>query len=79
MLIITRIPGHLSPRSFAQALGFALVDNRFYSEESERWFHCYGGSVDWKDIESELRCGLRRTFHPVKYRVTLEQVISALR
>ena len=64
--------------AFAQALGFTLVDNRFYSRESERWFHCYGGSIDWKDIESELRSGLRRAFHPVKYRVTLEQVIDAL-
>jgi len=65
--------------AFAQALGFTLVDNRFYSQESERWFHCYGGSIEWKDIESELRRGPRRAFHPVKYRVTVEQVVGALR
>lgn len=64
--------------AFAQVLGFTLVDNGFRSEESERLFHCYGPSVDWEDIQSELRCGPRRVFHPVKYRVTLEQVISAL-
>jgi len=68
----------ISYPAFAQALGFTLVDNRFYNEESERLFHCWGGSIDWKDIESELRSGLRRAFHPVKDRVTLEQVISAL-
>jgi hypothetical protein len=65
--------------AFAQALGFRLIDNRFYSTESERLFHCYGGSIEWQDIESELRSGPRRAFHPVKYRVTLEQVIDALR
>jgi Coenzyme PQQ synthesis protein D (PqqD) len=65
--------------AFAQALGFRLVDNLFWSKESGRLFHCDGGSVEWKEIESELQCGTRRAFHPVKYRVTLEQVISALR
>ncbi len=65
--------------AFAQVLGFTLVDNRLYSKSAERWFHCNGGSVDWKEIESELRSSTRRAFHPVKYRVTLEQVISALR
>jgi hypothetical protein len=64
--------------AFAQALGFTLVDNQFYRKESERWFHCWGGSLDWKDIEAELRHGRRRAFHPVKHLVTLEQVIGAL-
>jgi hypothetical protein len=72
------VHNEISYPAFAQALGFTLVDNRFYNEESHRWFHCNGGSIDWKNIESELRCGLRRTFHPVKYRVTLEHVISAM-
>ncbi len=69
----------ISYPAFAQALGFTLVDNRFYSKESEQLFHCYGGSVEWEDIEAELRFGRRRAFHPVKYRVTLEQVLSAVR
>lgn len=65
--------------AFAQVLGFTLVDNRLWSEESPQWFHCKGPSVEWEAIESELRSGTHRAFHPVKYRVTLEQVISALR
>ena len=64
--------------AFAQVLGFTLVDNRLWSEESPQWFRCRDGLVDWEAIESELRCGTHRAFHPVKYRVTLEQVISAL-
>jgi len=69
--------------AFAQVLGFTLVDNLLHppmkSEESKRWFGCDGGSINWKEIESELRCGTRRAFHPVKYPVTLEQVLDALR
>jgi hypothetical protein len=64
--------------AFAQVLGFTLVDNQLWREEYDPLFHCYGGSLEWKEIESELRRGTRRAFHPVKYRVTLEQVISAL-
>jgi Coenzyme PQQ synthesis protein D (PqqD) len=73
------VHNELSYPAFAQALGFTLVDNRLYSEESERLFHCYGGSIEWKHIEAELGSGPRRAFHPVKYQVTLEQVLSAVR
>jgi hypothetical protein len=68
--------------AFAQLLGFALVDNRLHpglwTQDSERWFRCHGESIEWKEVEPELRWGIRRAFHPVKYHVTLEQVINAL-
>ena len=73
------VHNELTYPAFAQVLGFTLVDNRLWTEEFERWFHCWGGSIEWKDIESELRCGTHRVFHPVKHPVTLEQVLSALR
>jgi hypothetical protein len=77
------VHNELAYPAFAQVLGFTLIDNRLHpgiwSEESERYFRCHAESIEWKEIESELRFGMRRAFHPVKYHVTLEQVISAMR
>jgi len=43
-----------------------------------RWFHCLGGSIEWNEIEAELRTGTHRAFHPVKDCITLEQVIDGM-
>lgn len=71
--------------AYAEALGLKLVDHGMHPgfnapKEEQMFFNCNNDEVGLKDIFTQLtKTDGRRTFHPVKYRVTLDELIAKIK
>lgn len=71
--------------AYAEVFGFKLADHGMHpgfgsSAEKQKIFNCHNKEVDKKDIQFQMQksSGIR-AFHPVKYQVTLDEILEKLK